>query len=65
MIAYITHRCEESKKAGASIRLYGANSGEWQLAKGEYDFDWMTWYLRRFGPISYCPYCGQKLEADE
>lgn len=54
-----THRCKLSVKAHSSIRKV---KKEWILAREDFDFEWLHWYLRDFGPIRYCPYCGKELE---
>jgi hypothetical protein len=66
-----THRCEESLKANASIRY----DKKYFFSDGEYG-----WWLRKIlrddflepcglslcfhQPISFCPFCGEKLEQN-
>lgn len=60
-----THRCEGSLNCNASIRLvqdYGDESPmTWMLFFQDYDFEYLTPYLKRVGEIFYCPWCGKYL----
>lgn len=69
----LAHRCKGSLKANVSIR-YGYSSefmrlqGDikaWRLFCYEYDYDYMSMNSHHVSEISYCPYCGEKLEKME
>lgn len=65
----ITHRCKGSLAAEVSIR-YGyrfnprmiGDKPAWRMWKPETDSEWMTCVLCPITEISYCPFCGKKLE---
>ena len=68
MSDYDNHRCIGSLDAHCSIRRYPAQTsgyaykdGYWHLYQGDYDFDYMTGYLRDVTRIKYCPWCGEEL----
>ena len=60
MQGFETHRCE-AMPYGTSIRGYGKIDG-WRLgfldSDTEYDYVW----LHQIARISYCPWCGKRLD---
>lgn len=65
-----THRCKGSLAAKASIRYekffkYADiewDKPKWYLSKWYEDSEWGVWGQGQQIPITYCPFCGEKLE---
>ena len=68
---FVAHRCPQRPRY-VSIRNYGhfpwfmrylGSDSDWILAKCSYDVDYDCDELNEFGTISFCPYCGKRLEV--
>jgi hypothetical protein len=65
----ITHRCKGSLKNGCSIRFMKEifrDEPDWHIGCMQFDSEWGEYYMTYFPThISYCPFCGKKLEVKE
>ena len=62
----ISHRCDGSLAAGASIRYeenFYDTPPKWYLKTYGINMDWDCVELESMTEIKYCPFCGEKLEA--
>lgn len=64
MQGFETHRCELMPE-GYSLRKYDHPSlyrDGWRLADRELDSEWMEYFLEDFAAVTYCPWCGRRLD---
>ena len=64
-----SHRCPESLKQHASVRKMKRWSKEspatWCVGNITLDGEWGDYYMKyNTVDVSYCPYCGKKLEEE-
>ena len=64
-----SHRCPESLKQHASVRKMKGFSHEslaaWCVGQVTFDGEWGVSYMEyNIKNVSYCPYCGKKLEEE-
>lgn len=66
-----THRCKGSIDAKVSIRSNAQHNkyceadgiyAGWTLWSVDYDIDWDVHVSTRIATITYCPFCGMRLE---
>lgn len=65
-----THRCAGSTAAGTPIRyldadMAGAHRKGWHICSITHDLEYDCYHLRRVAKISFCPFCGVRLEGVE
>ena len=59
----IAHRCDH-RPDGYGIR-YLTSRCSWYLMRAEYSYDWDNWLYWPVVPISFCPFCGIRLDGKQ